>query len=51
MKVYSSENELSIPFSCILRKLPNQQTFGITVKGDCPVRINQVDPRSYAYVV
>ncbi|CAF0715873.1 unnamed protein product [Brachionus calyciflorus] len=49
LKVYSSENELSIPYSCILRKLPNNPTFGITVKGDCPVRINNVDPNSYAY--
>ncbi|RNA32588.1 isoform A [Brachionus plicatilis] len=49
IKVYSSENELSIPYSCILRKLPNNPTFGITVKGDSPVRINNVDPNSYAY--
>lgn len=51
LKVYSSENEMSIPFSCILRKQPHQQTFGITVKGDCPVRVNQVDPKSFAYVI
>jgi hypothetical protein len=50
LKIYSSEYEISIPFTCVLRKNSNQQTFGITVKGDCPVRINHVDPKSYAYV-
>jgi len=50
IKVYNSENDLSMPFNCVLRKLPNQQTFGITVKGDCPVRVNHVDANSYAQV-
>jgi hypothetical protein len=48
--VYSSENELSMPFSCVLKKQTSQQTFGITLKGDCPVRVNNVDPKSHAYV-
>ena len=50
LRVYSSENELSTPFSCILKKHPTQQNYGITLKGDCPTRVTQVEPRSYAYV-
>ena len=50
IKVYSSENDISVPYTCILKKLANQQTYGITVKGDCPVRVNFVDPKSCAYV-
>lgn len=42
IKLFSCENQISVPFSCILIK--QNQTFGLTVKGDCPVRINQLDP-------
>ncbi len=35
----------------MLKKHANQRTFGITVKGDCPVRINHVDPASYAHSI
>ncbi len=35
----------------MLKKHPDQRTFGITVKGDCPVRINHVDPASYAFSI
>jgi hypothetical protein len=50
LKVFSSENELSAPFSCILKKHPTQQNFGITLKGDCPTRVAHVEPKSHAYV-
>jgi hypothetical protein len=50
LKVYSSENELSMPFTCSLLRRSVDQSYGIVVKGDCPVRVNQVDPTSYAYV-
>jgi C-terminal processing protease CtpA/Prc len=35
----------------MLKKTPEQRTFGITVKGDCPVRINHVDPQSHAHQI
>lgn len=50
MRVFTSENEISEPFSCVLKKHPSQQNYGIILKGDCPARVSHVDRNSCAYV-
>jgi hypothetical protein len=50
LKVFSSENDLSPPITCTLRKQSSEQNYGITLKGDQPVRVSHVEPGSFAHV-